>query len=846
MAGWRAAWRFAWRDLRGGLQNFRLFLTALTIGVAGVAAIGSLVAAIQAGLDGRASELLGGDIEIELVYRFAEPEERAAMDAAGSVSETADLRGMARFSDEAAVVQLKAVDAAYPLYGEVELDQPGLLAELLAPNGEGLMGAVAEPALLTRLGIEVGDVITVGRAEFQVRAQLLKEPDRVVTGLSFGPRLMLPIEAIEAAGLAQPGTLFETEYRVRLPEAVDVGVARAELEAAFPSAGWRLTDRRNGAPGVSNVVNQIGSFLTLVGLAALAVGGVGVGASVRAYLDKKTESIATLKTLGAERAMIMRVYLSQIALLTFLGVSVGALIGGALTYALAPLLAETLPVPTEFGFFVTPLIEAAIYGALVAFLFALWPLARATEIRAAGLFRDLVSPTRAWPRPGYLAVMIFLIAALALAAVAFSSRANLALGFVFGVGAAMLALAGAAWLIGWTSRALARSRVGRSGPALRLALASIGGSPGETRSSVLALGLGLTALTALGLVDVNLRNFVNEQLPQRAPTYFVVDIQDADLDRFKDEVGGYAGVERVESAPMLRGVITAINGVGAKEWRESGRVAEGGEWMLRGDRGVTYAEDLEGEIVAGEWWPADYSGEPLVSFGAEQGAELGLSLGDEITVNVLGRDITARVASFRTVEFRTGGINFLMVFSPNTLRGAPHAHIATIYGDEPTPGAYLRDIAKEFPASTAIETKLQLERVASAVSEIANAARMGGLITLITGLVVLAGAAAAGQQARIYEASIMKTLGATRASLLRALTLRAGLLGLSASLVALGAGCVAAWAVTVFALESPFTLDFGVAAIIVSAGLGVTLLSGAIFAYGPLSARPARVLRARE
>ena len=848
------SWRFARRELRGGLRAFRVFLACLALGVGGVAAVGSIVAAIQQGLSEEGARLLGGDLEVELTYRFAEPEERAALEALGEVSEIVDFRGMARTIDgDSALAQVKAVDGIYPLYGAPVLEPAISLEEALAVGPDGRAGAVAEPALITRLGLEIGGPVRLGDATFTLRAAIKSEPDRVAGGLNFGPRFLISSEVLESTGLVQPGTLYETNYRVAVAPGVGtIGDIRSDLQDRFPDAGWRLRDRSNGAPGVARFVNRLGAFLTLVGLAALAVGGVGVGASVRNYLDGKTETIATLKTLGADGATIVTTYLLQIGVLAALGIAIGLALGAGIPLALAPILAERLPVPARFGVYPEPLIEAAIYGGLAALLFALWPLARAREVRAAGLFRDLVAPARDLPRPAYLVAITLLSVALGGAAILFTGAGWLAVGFVVGVIGALAALTLAAFGVSALARWLARTRLGRGRLPLRLALASVGGptgaGAGETRGAVLALGLGLTVLCAIGLVDHNLRRLVSETLPENAPAYFFIDIQDAQLTEFLEKAEAQPGVETIETAPMLRGVITKINDIPAKEWMQRPEVDEGFGWVLRGDRGVTYsaAPPKGAEITEGEWWPEEYSGPPLVSFGEEQGKGLGLKLGDRITVNVLGRELTAEIASFRKVEFRDMGINFLMLFNPSTLRGAPHVHIATLYGEEPKPGAYLREIANAFPAVSAIRVEDAAASFAEILRDVALAARAGAVATLITGLVVLIGAAAAGQRRQIYDAAILKTLGATRRSLLAAMTLRSALLGAAAGLVALIAGGAAAWAVMFWVMEADFVFDPVTAASILIGGVVATLIAGAVFAAGPLSSRPAQVLRARE
>jgi putative ABC transport system permease protein len=838
--------RIALRELRGGLAGFWVFLACLALGVAAIAAVGSVRAAIQEGLSREAAALLGGDAEIEFTYRFAEPPEREWMEGvAEAVSEIVDFRSMVTLErpgaePERALVQVKAVDGLYPLYGEAALADGISLAEALAPAG-GMPGMAAHGALLDRLGIGLGEALRLGTQDFLVTARLEAEPDGAVSGLGFGPRVIVRLDALAASGLLTEGSLFNSAYRLRLAPEADLAALRAEAEARFADTGLRWRDRRNGAPGVSEVVERLGSFLVLMGLAGLAVGGVGVASAVRAYLERKTETIATLKTLGATGGTIFAVYLVQIGLLAAIGVAIGTALGAALPLAAAPFAAERLPVPAAFGLYPRPLVEAAFYGGLTALVFTLWPLARARDIRAAGLFRDLAGAERRWPRPPLVAAIAALALVLVGTATWRAESEELALGMAAGVAGALAAL----WLAAAGARALsrraARSRATRGRPALRLALGAVGGPAAETASVVMALGLGLSVLAAVGQVDWNLRNLITADLPERAPAYFFVDIQNDQLAGFLDRAGAEPGVEEIETAPMLRGVITRVNGAPARE-------AVGPHWTLRGDRGVTYAATPpEGTaLTAGEWWPADYDGPPLMSFAAEEAEEMGLEIGDAMTVNVLGRDLTATIASFREVEFETMGINFLIVVNPGALAGAPHTHIATVYAAEAAEAPLLRAVAGAYPNVTAVRVREAIDRVAASLEGLAAATRWAAAATLVTGFVVLIGAAAAGERRRIFEAAVLKTLGASRGRILWSFALRAAILGAAAGAVAIVAGAAGGWWVTTFVLDADFRFEPVSATAIVLGGAAASLLAGLAFALRPLAARPAQVLRARD
>ncbi len=846
-----AAVKIALRELRGGLRGFRIFLTCLTLGVAAIAAVGSVRFAIQEGLTREASSLLGGDAEIRLTYRFAEPAERAWMDDnALKVSEVVDFRSMAvtRQGDtsERALTQVKGVDANYPLYGNVGLDPQIPLATALA-GADGLPGLVAERALVDRLGLAPGDTLSLGTQEFRLMAVLTREPDGVTSSFALGPRIIVRTPDLDNSGLITPGTLFDTAYRLQLPPDAALSRLRRDVRGQFADNGLRWRDNRRGTPGISTFVDRLSAFLVIVGLAGLAVGGVGVSAAVRSYLDSKTGTIATLKTLGARGRTIFAVYLMQIAALALVGIALGLILGAGVPWLFSPIILAALPVPAVFGFYPAPLLEAAFYGLMTALIFTLWPLARAQQIRAAGLFRDVSAIDRGWPAPIYIAVQAVLVAAFVAAAAYLSGIPTLALWSAAGIVAALAALLLAARATRWATARLARSALARGRPALRLALGAVSGPGGETASVTLSLGLGLTVLATIGQIDANLRNAIEGDLPQIAPSYFFVDIQNDQLDGFLTQGRAQPGVSDIETAPMLRGIITRINGERAAAFVRARNNGES-HWALQGDRGVTYSTTPpEGaRLTQGDWWPADYDGPPLMSFAEEEALEMGLSLGDKVTVNILGRDITAEIANLRVVEFRDMGINFLMILTPGALAGAPHTHIATVYSDEASEAPLLRNLAETYPNITAVRVRDAIARVSEVLQGLSAATRYGAAATLLTGFIVLIGAAAAGERRRVFEAAVLKTVGATRGRILASFALRSAILGAAAGIVAILAGAAAGWGVMTFVMDGDYSFEPVSAFSIVIGGALAALVAGLAFAWRPLTARPAQVLRARE
>ncbi|MCH2093979.1 MAG: FtsX-like permease family protein [Rhodobacteraceae bacterium] len=830
--------RFARRELRGGLRGFGIFLACLALGVAAIAGVGSVRSAIEAGLADQGAVLLGGDGEARFTYRFATEDERLWMDSvAEAVSETTDFRSMAvvarNGTTERGLTQVKSVDDLYPLIGQVELDPPMPLTQALSG-----FGAVMAPILADRLALQPGDRFKLGTQEFTLNALLKREPDSAAGGFALGPRTLVRTRALDNSGLLEPGTLFETSYRLRLPDA-DLAAIESDAADKFRDTGLRWRDARNGAPGVAQFVDRLGAFLILVGLSGLAVGGIGVSAAVRAYLARKTSVIATLRTLGATRRIIFQTYFLQIGALSILGIALGILLGAGVPLLLAPLISDALPLPVLFTLHLGPLIEAAIYGALAAIIFTLWPLARAEEVRAATLFREALDSARLLPAPAYLMATFVLLAALLGFAIWFSETVWLTLWTAAGILGALIILAAAATAIRWLARRSTAAARGR--PILRWALGAIGGPREGAGSVVLSLGLGLSVLAAVGQIDGNLRAAIQRDLPDVAPSYFFVDIQKDQMPGFLDRLENDAAVSRIDSAPMLRGIITRINGKPAAE-------VAGDHWVLSGDRGVTYADSPSARttVTAGTWWPKDYSGAPQISFAQEEATEMGLELGDALTVNILGRDITATITSFREVDFSTAGIGFIMSMNPTALQGAPHSFISTVYAEQSAEAQILRDLATAYPNITAIRVRDAIDQVSDLLTGIADATRWGAAATLLTGFLVLIGAAAAGEQARTYEAAVLKTLGAARGQILRSFALRAALLGAGAGAVALIAGILGGWAVSTFLMETDYAVIWDSALAIITGGIGATLLAGLAFAWRPLAARPAHVLRARE
>ena len=836
--------RFALREMRSGLRGFGIFLACIALGVAAIAGVGSVARGMTDGIEREGGAILGGDLAFNLVQRQANTAERAFLDRTGAVSEVATLRAMARKDDgsDQALVELKAVDDAYPLAGSISVDGNGRLHDLLRATGD-TFGGIAEPELLARLGLSVGDTVRVGSASIRLAGVIETEPDRLASGFSFGPRLMVSRAALDQAALIQPGSLVTWAYRVKLagdPENAALKPAVDAAAAAFPRAGWQVRTREDAAPGLRRNIQRFAEFLTLIGLTALIVGGVGVANAVASYLENKRDVIATLKCLGAPARFAVFVYLIQILILTGIGVMIGLVVGALIPFAAGAALRAVLPVAIA-GVYPIELLLAGIYGFATALAFALMPLGRAREISATALFRDQIAPARALPRPAYLVAAgaaMLLFAALAIG-LAFDRR--IAVAVVVAVAASFLLLRVVSAIIIWAARRAPRSRWLE----LRLALGNIHRPGALTPSVVLSLGLGLALVVAVVLIDGNFRRDLIGSIPTDAPSFFFLNLQATETDRFRDFVHNEAPAASLDPVPMLRGRITAVAGVPADKVAAEPNT----RWVLESDRGVTFAAEppAQAKLIEGSWWAKDYDGPPLVSFEAEAGSGLHLKRGDTITVNVLGREVTATVANFRSVDWQSLSINFVMMFSPNTFRGAPFANVATLTfpggGELDEELVLLKKIAAVFPALTVVRVKEAVEAANSVVERIGWAVRGASAITLLASVLVLGGAFAAGRRQRIHDAVILKTLGATRARLIAAFSLEFLIIGLATVVFGLVAGAGAAWLVLVQVMEIEFNFLPGPALGSAAAALIVTLGLGLAGTWRALGQKAAPILR---
>lgn len=828
MTDWRLAWTFARRELDARFRGLRLLLVCLILGVGALAAIGSLTRSITGELAARGQSLLGGDLELSVSQRTATDGERRSMAKLGRVSETLRMQSMAAsFDGQTAPIELKAVDAAYPLYGTLTLRNG--TARPLGPT-ETYVGA----ALVERLKLRVGGQVRYGTARFTIAGIIADEPDRLSEGFTLGAVALVSQGGLQRTDLIAPGSLYESKYRIA--SRYDPAQAIKAFTDRYPAQGWDTRTRDRASPGAERFLSRMGEFLVLVGLTALVIAGIGVGNGVSSYLATRRSSIATLKVLGATSGLIARVYLLQIVAVSAIGIAIGLAIGIAAVPLIVALAGDVLPVAPAFAIHPLPLAQAAAYGLLIALAFAAPPLLAAGAVPAAGLLRG-VHDGRGAPRWKAAAWMGAAFAGIVALVLATSERPWFGAAFLAAAGGLLLLLSALGWSIRRLAARLPRSRK----PLWRLAVAALHRPGARTGALVVALGLGLTLFVLLAAIRTSLDANIQKTVPARAPALFALDVPPDRESPFRTTIANIQPDAEIQTVPLMRGTITAY---GTTRVADLKTIPEGA-WALRGERGLTFATDLPpgSELVAGKWWPANYAGPPLVSVDERMAEALKLKLGDPLTISVAGQERTARIASLRKIEWDTMGFNFVMVFSPNALSDVPHNLAATITMPPGRERAVVRALSAGFPSTSVVEVREVIGQVRTIVSQMATAIAAAAGIAILAGIAVLVGAIAAARETRTYDSVILKTLGATRGQILAAQALEYLLLAVILAALAAAIGIAGGWYVVVELFAFDWLPDYGAIALTLAVGVGVTVGIGLVGALPILSARPARALR---
>jgi putative ABC transport system permease protein len=812
---------FALSETKAGLKGFGLLIACLAIGVAAITGVMTLASGLTSGIYTQGRVILGGDVSFSTLQRDFNEDELRFISPLGQTTRLTTLRAMARSeAGENTLIELKAIDAAYPLYGT-----------LTPQKSQGLL---VEEALLYKLNVKIGEKLTLGQASFPIAGILREEPDKLASGFGLGARVILSQEELAQTGLIQPGSLYRSTLKVKTT--TNLETLERDYKEKFKDTGLEIRNYTKAAPQTETQIERLAQFMTLVSLMSLFIGGMGVAQAVRLYLEKKQEDIATLKSLGATTVKIMQLYFLQILLAAGIGIFLGLLLGAALPTILSPLITPLLPFKAVFTLEPQLMLKAASYGLVITMLFTFLPLDKIRLITPAFLFRDSLDNAKLRPSPLAVGLTLLSVGLLVLLTLSLAYHRPSALYFL---GAALVTIV-LLHLLSFVIVKMLKMLPSPRSMLLRFTLSNMLRENGILKTLILALGFGLTLVSTLIFTQTAIQNQLQGPLKTAAPHYFLMDIPARERENFSQFVLEKSGGS-LESVPMLRGRITHLKGQRA----EDVKLPENMRWVFSGDRGVTMADTLpsNSRLVAGQFWDKAYEGKPLVSLEDKLAKDLGLKLGDKMTVNILGRSIEVEIAALREVNWQSFGINFFMVFSPNTLKGAPYNLLATVSETKTNESLFLKELGAAYPSVTAISVRDAMAQIVKLTGQVTQAVSFLMLFALFTALLVLAGALAGAEQARLYDTVMLKTLGASSRKILAFHALEYLLLGAIVAAFALALGYAISYGIGEIMLKGQYSLQGAKVWLVLVMAMGITLLFGLFGTFRLLKQKPMAVLR---
>jgi len=831
--------RIARRELAGGLAGFWIYLACLALGAWAIASAGSITSALTAGLERQSRELLGGDAAITLSQRDASEEQLAWMKERGTVSEAAQTDLMARAGSSVIQADVRGIDSLFPLVGSFTFDRDIALPAIFARKGE-VWGVAASASLAERLGITVGDRFNLGPIPAELRATLVREPDRVGEPGLFEPRVIIDIAALRESGQMTPGALFRTAYRLRLkPE--HAATFEEDVNARWAADGLRYRGPDDAIDGLRDLIEMLNTFMTVVGISALIAGGVGVSQATSSFLDTRIDSIAALKALGADGGTIRAAYAVQLGVLAGAGALAGVALGALSPWIVRWIAGDAIPLPMILGVYPFALLKAFVLTLLAAAMFATPPLGRARATPPAALFRresgDVPQRTP-WPERIAAGVAALLLVVIAMAG---SPRPLIVLALLAGAAVAYVVLVGVAILVRRLARASATHARGR----LRLVLASLGG-PGSLAPIVApALGLGLGLLTLITVVQGNLLGRLKDTAPAEAPSIVFRSIPEKDTAAF-DALMRDFGVDTSNEllyrrAPVLLGRITTHNGQAIDDLN----VPPEAGWVTRSEVPMTLLgkKPVEQLVLSGAWWTEDYAGPPLVSVEEDAAGGLGLKVGDRIGLRIFTRQIDAEIASIRKVDWAGFGANVAFILSPGAIGAFQPPHAAIVILPPERESAVVAAVSERWPGVLAFQVRRTLETAAALFGQIALVVSALAGVVLAAGVLVLFGAFAAAARRRRRESALLKVFGATRPAILSLYAFEFALAAFLAVLLGCVGGVVAAHPIVILVFDMPWRLDWAPVLSVAVITVFAAAAGGAVVGWATLSHRPARVLR---
>jgi putative ABC transport system permease protein len=831
----------AWRDLRASGRSLWVFFTCLVLGVSLVAATAGLYRLVNLSLLADTRVLMGGDLEVESKQPL--PDEALSwLNQNGAVSLVTEVDTMlGTVSGRFMRVELQAMDARYPLYGELLLDPSKQLSDLTV-FVDGLWGIAIDPVLAERLQLGIGDRVHIGSLEMEVRALVLKQPDRSLNADWRGTPVLLSADALQASGLIQPGSRIEYEYHVR--SNLPAEAWRTRFYEEFPNESWEVKTFADRSQRIAERLGQIASGLLIIGFSTLFIGGLGVFNSIQAYLQGKLKTIATLRALGMRNRRLAVVYLSQVAILAGAASLLGVFIGSVLAMIGGKVVATQVPLTVNLTELIIPNLIAICFGLLTAYAFALPALGRALATDPASLFRGQGQgagngqvPRGWWLATFACAAVIILLVLLVLPDSLF------AIGFVLVIAALLLMLDFIVRGIRHGARLLDHHPLLSGRFALKLALANLHRPGNSLRTSLLSLGSALTLLVACSLIVASLVRSLNETIPEESPGLVLYDVLNDQVDAVSSAIEQLSVATRTEMAPLVRARIAALGGRSLGQIKGLD-VAQQRDSSLDRYKLSYSANNIDGvTVVDGAWWSEPVTGLPKLALEDREAGKLGLQIGDVVSFAIEGRKLDAEVAAIYSQKGIQTRFWFEGILSEGALDSFIHRHVGAVYIDDADAITAQNRIAEIAPNVITVRTASLLQVARRILGKAGAGLTVVALVSLLASLLVLISVMAAGRSRQIYDATILHSLGVRMASIKRSLQLEYLLLSLIASVFAVLLGSAIALPLLQLRLKLPSADLIWLGAVVAFSVSSLALGLGASYLLRRLRLRPAILLR---
>ncbi|MGK0481820.1 MAG: putative ABC transport system permease protein [Planctomycetota bacterium] len=827
------------RESRGARGRLFFMTTCLALGVAAVTGVAALVSAVDGALNRDARSLLAADVSIE--SRRAFPLElEIQLDAFGveevaNVVEMGAMISVAGTEREPVLAELKSASPEYPIFGELVTDPAGI-----RPGELGEDELIAAPELMAQMAVGVGGSLMIGGQPYRVVAELVDEPDRVDFAMTLGPRAFVSPSGLERTGLVQFGSRLKYKRQVKIgPEATALDAARlvTQVRESVEDAPYlRFKTFDKPSPGLTRALDQIASYLGLVALLSLLLGGIGVAQVVRAWLGSRTPAIATLRSIGFRPREVFWAYFGHVLVLSLIGCVIGIAVGLSAPFvvrAFAPDLMANGAGPLQWG----AALRGLVLGLGTAAVFSLPPLTAVWRVSPARVLRSEASPLPA-PRAVQVLSTVALVGGVFVFALIQTREWLPAVIFTVGLGVLVLALSGAALMVSRLAVKVPRSGLGFT---LRHGVAALARPGAGVIGAAVALGLGTLVVLALGIVGSRLEEELVNGAPPDAPTVFLVDVQPDQWDGVQ-EIMTSEGMTNVDSTPVVMARLSAVAGTPVHELIDDER--RGRErWTLTREQRLTWADELPGgnTLVGGELWTDPDVAELSIEAGFAE--SLGVGLGDTVSFDVQGLPMTFTITSLREVDWASFRINFFLLVEPGVMEGAPGWRLAAGRIAPEREGALQASVVERYPNISVLRIRPLLEKIAGTLGRIALAVRLLGGFTVLVGIAILAGAVAATSLKRGGEAALLKSMGLTRRGVASLFAVEYGLLGLVAGAFGGLGALLLSWAFLRFGLQLPGLPSLASVPLAAIGTAVLAVVAGLAASAKPLRASPIETLR---